>query len=493
MYNNRMPLSNTVLMPHQARAVRETYDAFREGKRAVVLQLPTGAGKTVVAARIIHDAAVARGRRCIFVTHRLVLAAQAHEKLAATGARVGLIAEGDSTDPSAPVQVVNMGTITSGAGSIPVLGADDLIVVDEAHRADARMLAAACPAPRRLLLTATPSGDDGSGLGMAGGADALVHGPSFRELERAGVLVPVRMFSRDIAVDAVGAEVNRAMSQSSVLAGCVEDLLARSRAKTVVFTSSIAHCDAVTEALLAAGARARAVHSSLSDRDDAMRAFEDGDDDFLVNAQVLCEGWDFPALRRVAIMRGVGSTALFLQMVGRVVRPWCYTCRSRPRAGCSTHAVKRYGELVDYGANWLIHGHPTMDRKWTLDGGARDQVKSVAAGGVWRCQSCFGCAEHPYRVCPYCGAKTPMRTIRLARGGMREYVEQDPAILAAGVAAADERKRRADLHRRVTGILIRAKRWPGGRAGAEAKRIISECRGDAGAVMKQVSFLTGGV
>jgi ribosomal protein L32 len=133
-----------------------------------------------------------------------------------------------------------------------------------------------------------------------------------------------------------------------------------------------------------------------------------------------------------------------------------------------------------------------MDRTWTLEGGAREQVKAVSAAGVWRCSSCFGCAETPQRVCPYCGAKQPMRTIRLARGGMREYVEQDPVILAAAQHAKEERKKRADLHRRVTGILIRSKRWPGGRAGAEAKRIIAQCGGDPGAVMKQVSMLTGG-
>lgn len=477
-------------MDHQKRSVAGFYDCVRHGKRRVVLQLPTGAGKTPTAAKIIYDVAVLRGRRCIFVTHRLVLAWQAFKRLSSMIDRVGLVAEGRATDPGAPVQVVNMGTITSGSGSIPVMGENDLVVIDEAHRGDAAIVARDMAAARMLLLTATPSGDDGAGMGVAAGADALVHGPTFRELEQAGVLVPVRLFSRDIALDAVDAEVNRTLAHASVVADCVKDLLARPRMKTVVFAASIAHCDAVADALRAEGAKVRVVHSALSDRDASMAAFEDGQDDFLVNSQILCEGWDYPALLRVAIMRRILSTALYLQMVGRVVRPWCFTCAARPGPGCAEHRIKTHGEVVDYGANWLLHGHPTMDRTWTLDGGAREQLKKVASAGVWRCEQCFACDERPHRVCPYCGAKQPMRTIRLVRGGMREYVENDPVILAAGEAVKEERKRLSDLHRRVTGILIHTKKWNGARAGAWAKRTIAMCHGDPGAVMAQLALIT---
>src|SRR5690349_19849506 len=184
------------LRPYQLRAIDDLRAAFRRGRRAPCLVLPTGGGKTIVAAEIIRSA-VALGNRVLFAAHRRELISQTVAKLALAGiwdVRV-IRAASDSGRPDAPVVVGSIQTLTMPrwSGRLPHA---DLLVPDECHHLMAdrwRAIASGYPAARILGLTATPERADGRALGDV--FDDIVIGATVSELTDAGYLVPCRVFA----------------------------------------------------------------------------------------------------------------------------------------------------------------------------------------------------------------------------------------------------------------------------------------------------------
>src|SRR5438445_2100702 len=172
----------SALRPYQAEAVEQLRAAYRGGARAPLLQLPTGAGKTHVFVAV-REGAARRGKSVLVTVHRRELLKQASRKLTEAGVAHGVIAPGHpSTDH--PVQVGSVQTLARRLDSLPKF---DVIVLDEGHHVTAtqwRSLLASQPQARVLGVSACPTRADGRGLGVSGGGpfDALVTGPSMREL-----------------------------------------------------------------------------------------------------------------------------------------------------------------------------------------------------------------------------------------------------------------------------------------------------------------------
>jgi superfamily II DNA or RNA helicase len=117
------------LRDYQKRAIAEIYAFYRSGIKSVLLYAPTGAGKTVVAAKVIADA-VSKGRRVLFVVHRVKLIGQTLQTLQKHyGIQGAMIWADNPTDYSKPVQVAMAQTLQFR--DLPDnIG---LVIVDEAH------------------------------------------------------------------------------------------------------------------------------------------------------------------------------------------------------------------------------------------------------------------------------------------------------------------------------------------------------------------------
>lgn len=117
------------LRPYQQTAVDLVRQSLRSSHRRPILQLPTGAGKTRIAAEIIHGA-LAKGRQAIFVIPRISLI----EQTVAAFEREGVWNIGDiqgqhfRTNPNAPVQIASAQTLVRR--KIPMV---DLVIIDECH------------------------------------------------------------------------------------------------------------------------------------------------------------------------------------------------------------------------------------------------------------------------------------------------------------------------------------------------------------------------
>jgi superfamily II DNA or RNA helicase len=122
--------SAPTLRPYQVALVERLRAAYRVGYRALLLQLATGGGKTIIFAAAIANAH-GRGKRVLVVAHRRELIRQASAKLTAAGVPHGIIAPGhpETVDP---IQVGSIQTLVRRLDRLPAF---DLIVLDEAHHA----------------------------------------------------------------------------------------------------------------------------------------------------------------------------------------------------------------------------------------------------------------------------------------------------------------------------------------------------------------------
>jgi DNA repair protein RadD len=100
------------LRPYQRQAIDEAKQAYRDGKRAILLVAPTGAGKTLLGCEIVKGA-IAKGNNVLWLAHRAELLTQARDRLLANGVeRVGIIASGQRV-VNANVQVASIQTLAA--------------------------------------------------------------------------------------------------------------------------------------------------------------------------------------------------------------------------------------------------------------------------------------------------------------------------------------------------------------------------------------------
>ena len=405
------------LRPYQVDLLDRIDAAFAGGSRRVLLQLPTGGGKTVIFA----EHARRHPERVAVVAHRRELIRQAHAKM-----------PGSSVYPSAAPSRVTVGsvqTLARRAGRLPQFGR---IVFDEAHHAVAGQYAALIadqPGARVLGVTATPERLDGRGLGEV--FDTLIIGPSAAELTDAGYLVPAVCYGQAAPVDLKGvrriagdfntADLEQIMAKPSLIGSAVEhyERLAGGR-PAIVFECSVALAEQSAAAFRAEGWRAKSVHGGMTewDRDAAFADFSAGRLQVITSCSLIDEGLDIPDVGCVIMRRPTESLGRYLQQVGR---------------GLRTAPGKRDCIVLDHAGNVLRHGLPSADRTWSLNAGKRG---GEAVPKVKQCESCYALIP-PGPVCPCCGhdfrpeqAAAERRRIEEREGALVLLTEADRRIKA---------------------------------------------------------------
>jgi superfamily II DNA or RNA helicase len=394
------------LRDYQVRAIDLVRGEYRRGRRAVLLVLPTGAGKTATASQLIAWA-VARGRRCLFLVHRREIVLDTHRRLVAAGVACGVVMAGEPT-LDAPVQVCSVQTLTAREQHPPA----DLLVWDEAHHCAAetyREIRAQYPAAWHLGLTATPERSDGAPLGDA--FEALVAPISVAELVEAGHLAPIDVVAPPTRLQsAIGATPADAWREHG------------GGRPAVVFTGTIAES---RECVAAIGERAAHIDGSTPrrERDEILRRFERGDLDVVSNCSVLTEGWDSARAEVCVLARGCGSLPVYLQTIGRVRRT-------------GGNAAKRC-LLLDLAGAAHEHGMPDEDREWSLtEGQAKRRSDREALSTCLHCGAVSRYASRGAR-CRRCGQPWPEA----------ERVEVRRQQLAAVVPSSTRREREVELER----------------------------------------------
>lgn len=363
-------ISTVQLRPYQVEKIQAARDLMAQGKKAICLVAPTGAGKTVISASIVQSA-ITKGRRVLFLAHRRELIDQCAAKLRDLGIwnyNVILSGHPHSRNPDAPVQIASLHTLLRRA-----FPPADLVVIDEAHHAAGnsyQTLLKNYPDAYVLGLTATPERLDGKGL------DSLFHDlldvATVPELIDQGFLVaPTCLAPSPEAVAQLKAALSRVKQRDDDYAEgelgevmdspeLVGDIISHWRQwasgeKTIVFAAGVAHSQHIVEQFREAGVKAAHLDGSMrmDEREGILKAWRGTDIDVVSNCQILTEGFDFPELSCCILARPTKSVALHLQMVGRVMRV----------APGKTGAV-----ILDHAGNTLELGPPHIERVWTLGG-----------------------------------------------------------------------------------------------------------------------------
>lgn len=245
--------------PHQQHAIDGLRKVIATGAKRPILQLPTGAGKTCVAAHIIHRA-LQKGNRVAFVVPRLSLIDQTVEAFERDGiGRVGVVqGRHERTDADQPVQIISAQTLARRAR--PDV---DFVIVDEAHELHKAALQWMQDRPDLLFigLSATPWT---RGLGRY--YDRLVIGATVSQLIEAGRLSRFKVFApSEIDLDGVTtvagefhqAELGEAMNKAQLVGDIVETWLKRGENRqTLAFCVNRDHAKHISERFLEAGVQA---------------------------------------------------------------------------------------------------------------------------------------------------------------------------------------------------------------------------------------------
>lgn len=379
--------------PYQDGAIERVRGAIRQGKRRIMLTLPTGAGKTLTAAWVIA-AALAKGKRSLFVAHRLELIDQTVSTFARLGVlSVGVIRAADKrADLEQPIQVASIQTLARR-----VQQPFDLVVIDEAHRSVAstytKHLFDRHPQAVFIGLSATPCRADGRPLGSH--FEELVVGARYSQLIAEGHLVAPRVYStpvlpdmttvRTTAGDFNQADLEEAVNRGALIGDLVTQWSKHPRQRTVVFAVSVAHSLEIVRTFRAAGVRAEHLDGKTpeDERRAILQRLASYETELVSNVGVLCEGWDMPSCKTLILARPTKSLGLFMQMAGRTLRPW--------------EGVDSL--ILDHGGNVDRHGLPHEDRDWSL---STRQKKRSGAPAVKACPACFAFVAASVRTCPHC-------------------------------------------------------------------------------------------
>ena len=92
--------------------------------------------------------------------------------------------------------------------------------------------------------------------------------------------------------------------------------------KTLIFCISVDHSIKIADYLKEKNISAEAIHGNMSvnERQDILRRFQQGKIQVLTNCQLLTEGFDEPSIEAIIIARPTRSKSLYCQMLGRGMR-----------------------------------------------------------------------------------------------------------------------------------------------------------------------------
>lgn len=335
------------LRPDQTYAMDSLRQAMVEGDRHVVMQCPTGWGKTVLSAELTGNAR-RKNKRALFVVPAISLVDQTVEMFASQGITdIGVIqANHRQTDNCMPVQVASVQTLQKRE-----MFDADLIILDEVHtwfEFYAKQMKGGAWANKPVIgLSATPWR---KGLGNYFGR--LIQASTTQELIDAGLLSDMKVFSpthpdlegiKTVAGDYHEGQLSERMRNVKLVADVVETWLEQGRGRpTLCFAVDCAHAQHLRDKFAERGVLVSYQDASTPDgdrpemeddgkggkrptgriidgRSTIKRKFHTGETEVVVNVGTLTMGIDWD-VRCISLVKPTKSEMLFVQIMGRGLR-----------------------------------------------------------------------------------------------------------------------------------------------------------------------------
>jgi superfamily II DNA or RNA helicase len=428
---------------------------FAEGYSHVMGQLSTGGGKT----ELIASSAKKERDLSAAIAHRQELLMQIANALARNGVHHRIIAPEPVVRFIAMVQVKKYGqSFVHGEAPAAVVAVDTvnarkdklerwfkqvkLVQGDEGHhwlmlnkwgRAYCEFSNA-----RGILWTATPRRGDRKSLlrGEGGICEVMECGPSQRwlmdnkYLSQYVVYGPTPSYNREQLTvgsdgDFTAPSVQNASRNSQIIGDILQHWFRLAFGeRTLVFMADIRQAFEMAERFRQHGVRAVAMsaeHTDAKERVNNMLVFDRGELDVVVNVGLFGEGTDVPLLGAVCDGAATMSLPVFMQRLGRLLRPKDYA-----------------GKYIDHAGNYLafVERHqcrPEDINDWSLESPKKRQKTDNEEASLKACDNpnCLMLFQSYKRTCPHCGFTPERQPKSLPEQVDGDLMEYTPELLRA--------------------------------------------------------------
>lgn len=417
------------LRPYQATAVQALRNTLARGLKRVILSSPTGSGKTEMGFEIIRGA-MAKGKKVAFIANRVHLVEQTCRRLSVAGFDYGVIQGQNTKAPWSSILVCSIQTIHRRGLPEDI----DLLVIDEAHACAGTEAYHVVMAGKPVIgLTATPYS---KGLGKH---HASIGGELFQEvvvaariedLIRDGYLVSADIWApgepdltgvKITAGDYNEKQLGEAVDKAELIGDIVSHWFKHAHnTPTVCFATNISHSKHIVEQFKNAGVAAEHIdcYTDDSERIAILGRVASGETMLISNVGILAEGWDFPACKTLILARPTKSLIRYLQMAGRVLRPY----PGKPKALILDHS----GSVRRLGFPWDDFGQKLDDGKATKSSSA---AKAKEESLPKTCKNCDYVKPAKTPKCPSCGFESRCPTeIETIEGDLVAVTEGTKAV-----------------------------------------------------------------
>lgn len=340
-----------------------------DGSKNVMYQLPTGGGKSVVAADFVHNY---HNKEILILAHRRELILQMEERLSSDKISPSVFVGDIQKDINSNITIGSVQTLSRDKRLETTVNKKfDIVIVDEAHHLRTpsydkilNHLKEINPDIRILGLTATPWRSDKKDFREF--IDVLITSETVDSLISQGYLSKFRTFVTSIGDIDKEVEKNendynitslsKYMRQDIFLQHLVDQYRERGEDRqTLIFAVDKLHLQAIKQKFIDNG------YDSIEDitaetpqgkREQSLNNFKSGKLRFIVSIGTLTEGTDLPDANCLIIARPTESLVMFHQILGRGMR------------------VSSNGEdlvILDCAGVTKKHGSVNSPRVWSLD------------------------------------------------------------------------------------------------------------------------------
>ena len=430
---------NVKLFDDQEAVLDDLYELIEAGKKKIVLQAATGAGKTVMAAHMMRDA-YEGGSRILFLVHLDQLRIQTAKKLEGYGvpeSAVCVIGGGFKADMHRPVAVTSVQTLARRRELLTHYKWD-AVILDECHitawakacdplfaRDSDQLVIGLSATPTRLKKTE----------GIGDKFTDMVQAPKVAALMDSGRLCRLRYYGfKTGGIDTAGVhtqmgdfktdELEQVCDRPELLVHAVEQWkrLAAGR-RTLAFCVTVQHAESLCNAMNELGVPSATVtgETPREERQEIYRKLEAKELMAVTSVNVLSIGFDSPLGGECLLLcRPSKSLSVHLQQLGR---------------GARSHPDKDFCLVLDQSGNCLKHGPLEADHDWAI----REGLEKQEGGGEFPmkiCPECGALIMPQFGVCPECGAVQPVREKKIRTDDLQELRFDK-----------EERRRQTQLHR----------------------------------------------
>ena len=375
---------NSNLREHQIEAKGKIFDAW-DKYDSVMLQMPTGTGKTYLFTSIVNDLLAVykeahRDIHILVVAHRMELLDQISATLTRFGIAHGFIQGAREQHLWKRVQVASIMSLLTERNYYNTLRLKfDYIIVDEAHHslADTYIkLFELFPEAKKLGVTATPWRlNHESFLSLY---QTLIVSPQISWLISNNLLADFdyvsikpdsdiqRLVDRSEVADTgdfVNADLDNTFNNQRIRSKVYESYkrFADGR-KGIIYAINKLHASKIAELYSSHGINAVAIDCDTpkDERKELISKFKTGEITVLVNVEIFTEGFDCPDVSFIQLARPTKSLALYLQQVGR---------------GLRIVEGKEKTIIIDNVGLYNYFGLPDANRKWQYHFKGHDDVE----------------------------------------------------------------------------------------------------------------------